>query len=47
VTAQWVVAATRVLIGGVPAVLQDSRAVCVPTGAPLTVLVTQFRAKGM
>jgi uncharacterized Zn-binding protein involved in type VI secretion len=47
VTAQWVVAATRVLIGGVPAVLQDSRAVCVPTGAPLTVLVTQFRAKGI
>lgn len=46
VTAQWVVAATRVLVGGVPAVLQDSAAVCVPTGTPLTVVVTQLRAKG-
>jgi hypothetical protein len=46
VTAQWVVAATRVLVGGVPAVLQDSRALCVPTGTPLTVVVTQLRAKG-
>jgi hypothetical protein len=46
VTAQWVVAATRILVGGVPAVLQDSQAVCVPTGTPLTVVVTQIRAKG-
>jgi hypothetical protein len=46
VTAQWVVAATRVLVGGVPAVLQDSQAVCVPTGTPLTVVVTQLRARG-
>jgi hypothetical protein len=45
-TGQWVVAATRVLVGGVPAVLQDSTAVCVPTGTPLTVVVTQLRAKG-
>ncbi|GAB3307747.1 hypothetical protein GCM10027451_16050 [Geodermatophilus aquaeductus] len=46
VTAQWVVAATRVLVGGVPAVLQDSQAVCVPTGTPLTVVVTQLRVRG-
>jgi hypothetical protein len=46
VTAQWVVAATRVLVGGVPAVLQDSQAVAVPTGTPLTVVATQIRAKG-
>ena len=46
VTAQWVVAATRILVGGVPAVLQDSQAVCVPTGTPLTVVATQIRAKG-
>jgi hypothetical protein len=46
VTAQWLVAATRVLVGGVPAVLQDSQALCVPTGTPLTVVVTQVRAKG-
>src|SRR2546422_9468268 len=29
-TAQWVVGATRVLAGGVPVLLQDSQAVCVP-----------------
>lgn len=46
VTASWVVGALRVLMNGVPALLQDSTAVCVPTGTPLTVLVTQVRAKG-
>ena len=46
VTAQWVVAATRVLVGGAPAVLADSVAVCVPTGTPLTVVVTQPRTRG-
>ena len=46
VSAQWIVGATRVLVGGVPALLGDSQAICAPTGAPLTVLVTQFRAKG-
>jgi hypothetical protein len=47
VTAQWVTAATRVLAGGVPVLLQDSQAVCVPTGTGLTVLVTQVRVQGM
>jgi hypothetical protein len=47
VTAQWMVAAVRVLAGGVPVLLQDSQAVCTPTGTPLTVVVTQLRAKGM
>ncbi len=47
VSAQWIVGATRVLVGGVPALLRDSQAVCAPTGTPLTVVVTQFRAKGM
>ena len=46
VSAQWIVGATRVLVGGAPALLHDSQAVCVPTGAPLTVLITQVRAKG-
>ncbi|HEY5786424.1 MAG TPA: hypothetical protein VIT65_16780 [Microlunatus sp.] len=46
ISATWVVAALRVLMSGVPALLQDSVAVCVPTGTPLTVLVTQVRAKG-
>ena len=47
VTAQFVVAATRVMAGGVPVLLQDSQAICAPTGTPLTVLVTQVRVKGM
>jgi hypothetical protein len=46
VTGQWIVAATRVLVGGTPVVLQDSASTCVPTGTPMTVLVTQLRVKG-
>jgi len=47
VTAQWLVGATRVLVGGQPALLQDSVATCTPTGTPLSVVVTQIRARGM
>ncbi len=47
VTAQWVLGATRVLLGGVPALLRDSQAVAVPTGTPLTVVVTQPRVRGV
>jgi hypothetical protein len=47
VTAQWVVGATRVTAGGQPVLLQDSQAICAPTGTPLMVVVTQIRAKGM
>jgi hypothetical protein len=43
VTAQWVVAATRVLAGGVPVVTQMSQAVCAPTGQPLLVVAAQPR----
>lgn len=46
VTAQWVVAATRVRAGGVPVLLQDSQAACVPTGTGLNILMTQMRVKG-
>ena len=46
VTANWVVGALRVLAGGAPVLLQDSQAICVPTGTPLTVAVTQVRVKG-
>ena len=46
VTAQWVVGATRVLVGGAPAVLMDSTSVAVPTGTPLMVVVTQPRVRG-
>jgi hypothetical protein len=47
VTAQWTVAALRVRADGVPVLLQDSQAVTVPNGVPLTVTVTQPRVKGM
>ncbi len=46
VTAQWVVAALRVRAGGQPVLLQDSQAVCAPTGTPLSVVVTQTRVQG-
>jgi uncharacterized Zn-binding protein involved in type VI secretion len=46
VTAQWVTAATRVRVGGVPVLLQNSQAVCAPTGTGLNVVVTQVRVKG-
>jgi hypothetical protein len=47
VTAQWVTGATRVLAGGQPVLLQDSQAVCIPNGTPLSVVNTQIRVKGM
>jgi hypothetical protein len=46
VSAQWIVGATRVRAGGIPVLLTDSRAVCVPTGTPLTPIVTQLRVRG-
>jgi hypothetical protein len=47
VSAQWIVGATRVLAGGTPVLLQDSRSVCVPTGTPLTPTAVQVRVKGV
>jgi len=47
VSAQWITAATRVRAGGMPVLLQDSQAICTPTGTPLTALVTQTRVRGM
>jgi hypothetical protein len=46
VSAQWVSVATRVTAGGVPVVLQDSQAICTPTGTGLNIVVTQTRVKG-
>ena len=46
VTAQWVTAAVRVRAGGMPVLLQDSQAICAPTGTPLNILVTQVRVRG-
>ena len=45
-TAQWVTSATRVRAGGVPVLLQDSQALCVPTGTQLNIVATQLRARG-
>jgi hypothetical protein len=39
--------ATRVLIGGQPALLQASPSICAPTGTPMTVAVVQTRVTGM
>jgi len=46
VTAQWVVAATRVLSNGQPLVLMDSQAVCAPNGTPLLPVAAQTRVIG-
>lgn len=46
VTAQYVTSAARVFAGGVPVLLQDSVAVCVPTGAPTINAVVQPRVIG-
>ncbi len=47
VTAQWVTASVRVRALGQPVLLQDSQAICVPTGTPLSVVATQVRVKGI
>ena len=46
VTAQWSTAATRVSSGGMPLLLQDSQATCVPNGTGLNIVMTQTRVKG-
>jgi hypothetical protein len=46
-SAQWITAALRLKAGGVPVLLQDSQAICAPTGTPLNIVVTQLRAKGI
>ena len=47
VTAQWILASQRVKSNGMPLLLQDSQAICAPTGTPVMVTVTQPRVKGM
>ncbi len=43
VTATWITGSTRVLSNGLPLVVQSSASVCVPTGTPLIIAVTQPR----
>ncbi len=47
VTANWLTSALRVKSMGMPVILQDSQAVCAPTGTGLIVSVIQMRVKGM
>jgi hypothetical protein len=47
VTAQWITAATRITSNGQPLLLLDSQAICVPTGTPLVIVVTQPRVTGI
>jgi hypothetical protein len=47
VTAQWVLAATRITSEGQPLVLLDSQAICAPTATPLLILSTQTRVTGI
>jgi hypothetical protein len=46
-TAQFVDGATRVFAEGLPVLLLDSQALCVPTATPLMVVETQVRVTGM
>jgi len=46
VTAQWVTGSVRVTSNGMPLLLLDSQAVCVPNGTPLVITVTQTRVIG-
>ena len=47
VSAQFITGSTRITSGGQPLLLLDSQALCVPTGTPLLITVTQVRVTGM
>lgn len=47
VTASWITAATRVTSNGMPLLLMDSQALCVPNGTPLIIASTQTRVTAM
>lgn len=47
VTGQWTTAATRVTSNGMPVLLLDSQATCIPNGTPLIISSTQVRVTGM
>ena len=46
ITAQWITAAVRLRVLGVPLLLQDSQATCIPNGTGVTVVTTQARVRG-
>ena len=47
VVANWMIGSVRIRVMGMPVLLQDSQAICLPTGTPLTVILAQMRVKGM
>jgi hypothetical protein len=47
VMAQWISAAIRVRASGQPVLLNDSQALCAPTGTGLKIASTQTRVKGV
>ena len=47
VIGNFITASLRVKVMGMPVLLIDSKALCVPTGTPLTVLNTQTRVRGI
>jgi hypothetical protein len=47
ITGTWITASLRVKSMGQPLLLQDSQGICVPTGTPLTVALTQPRVKAL
>lgn len=46
-SAQWMTAAARITSNGMPVLLIDSQATCVPNGTPLLITVTQTRVAGI
>jgi hypothetical protein len=46
VSAQFTTGSTRITSNGQPLLLLDSQALCVPTGTPLLITVTQTRVTG-
>jgi uncharacterized Zn-binding protein involved in type VI secretion len=46
VTAQWVTGAVRVTSDGLPVLLLDSQAICVPNGTPALIVSTQTKVTG-
>ena len=47
VRAQWVTAAMRITSNGMPVLLMDSQAICMPNGTPLSITITQTRVTGL
>ncbi len=47
VAAQWLSGAARVMARGLPLLLAGGASVCKPTGAPLNVVSTQARVRGV